>query len=83
MIVQVRVSKTLSPSPFLPTVPNMAFSDLGRVKFPSTIGDLLRPSDRDPRQAKGRRISGPSSYTRRPTTNRVGGQYPPHVGSLR
>lgn len=82
MIVEQTVSRVLSPSPFLPFVPNVALHDHGMVKFPSVDQNLLTARDRDPR-SHVRRISGRTTYSRGATTNRVGGNFPVRIGNLK
>jgi hypothetical protein len=82
------VSRVIKPQgPFLPAIINIGLAVLGRVVFPGTTRNgqgILTRQDRDPEYWQGREpIEGDTSYTRGPTTARVGGQFPVHVGNLR
>lgn len=68
-------------SPFLPNVPALA-DEFGRVKFPATRSDgLLTLTDRDPK-ANRPTVYGPTSYTKPPTAQRVGGPFRVRIGNL-
>lgn len=87
-VFETRFSTMLNPSPFLPPVPNVALGDYGQVKFPGVRRNgqgLLTAADRDPRSPQNAEkiLTGPTTYTRGPTTQRVGGNFPPRIGNLR
>lgn len=78
-------SGRIMPQGFLlPSIPAIALPLLGNVIFPGTKQTgrgVLSDSERTAPQP-GRHFVGPSTYTRQPTTNRVGGSWRVRVGNL-
>lgn len=77
MAARKQTAGRIMASPFLPSLPAIALGDLGRVKFPPTTSSgIITDADRDPRNPDNRQtVYGPSTYTKPPTPQRIGGPF--------